>query len=478
MTTFKKPKALKKHITLFGFFAVTVAMTMDVHEYPVFATSGMHLIFFLVVGAILWFIPTALCAAELATVETWKDGGIFVWVRNTLGKKLGFAAIFFQWLQATVGFTAMLYFIVGIFADSFNLAIINEDPILKCVLASLIFWIMALMQLKGTKHTVLINKIGLIAGIIIPAALMAFMSIAFLAFGGQSNLQLVGDSILPDFTKITTLVVFISFILSYMGIEASASYTNEMKNPKRDYPIGILMVAVVVILLNVIGGLSIAITVPSSDLSLNAGIIQSLQITLEFFGANFGWLIKILTVMIATGVLSELSGWIVGPLKGLQQASEEGLLPIKFAQTNRHGVPTRLLFMQGIVATIWITLITLIGGGNNLSFLISIAMAVVIYAVAYLLMYIGYFNLIFKQRSLKRRFSVPGGQVGKVIIAGTGLLATIFCLVISFVPPSSLTGGQTRPYFIALVPASLLAIIAPFVIYAVRNRKSKITNEI
>ncbi|MCL2451265.1 amino acid permease [Candidatus Saccharibacteria bacterium] len=472
MARIKKPKTLK-HITLFGFFAVTVAMTMDIHEYPVFATSGLHLIFFLVAGAILWFIPTALCAAELATVETWKDGGIFVWVRNTLGKRLGFAAIFFQWLQVTVGFTAMLYFIIGIFADSFNLAIINENPLLKCGLAALIFWVMSLMQLRGSRHTVLINKIGVIAGILIPAVLMAFMSIAFLASGGHSNLELIGDSVMPDFSKITTIVVFISFILSYMGIEASASYTNEMKDPKKNYPIAILMVAGVAILLNVIGGLSIAITVPNSDLSLNAGIIQSLQATLEFFGANFGWLIKILTVMIATGVLSELSGWVVGPIKGLQQAAEDGLLPAKYVRTNRHGVPTRLLLVQGIITTAWITIITLIGGGNNLSFLISITITVVIYAVAYLLMYAGYFNLILKKKHLKRRFEAPGGQIGKIIIASVGLVTTVFCLVISFIPPSSLTGGQTGPYFAALVPASLLALSAPFVIYAVRNRKSK-----
>lgn len=70
-------------------------MVLTVYEYPTFATSQLHLVFFLLLGGILWFLPVALCAAEMATVEGWKDGGIFSWVSQTLGERFGFAAIFF-----------------------------------------------------------------------------------------------------------------------------------------------------------------------------------------------------------------------------------------------------------------------------------------------------------------------------------------------------------------------------------------------
>ena len=42
------------------------------------------------------FACSALCAAEMATVEGWKNGGIFSWVSQTLGERFGFAAIFFS----------------------------------------------------------------------------------------------------------------------------------------------------------------------------------------------------------------------------------------------------------------------------------------------------------------------------------------------------------------------------------------------
>lgn len=64
-----------KQLTLLGFFAITASMVMAVYEYPTFATSGFSLVFFLLLGGLLWFIPVALCAAEMATVEGWEEGG-------------------------------------------------------------------------------------------------------------------------------------------------------------------------------------------------------------------------------------------------------------------------------------------------------------------------------------------------------------------------------------------------------------------
>ena len=96
-----------KQLTLLGFFAITASMVMAVYEYPTFATSGFSLVFFLLLGGILWFIPVGLCAAEMATVDGWEEGGVFAWVSNTLGPRWGFAAISFGYLQIAIGFIAM-----------------------------------------------------------------------------------------------------------------------------------------------------------------------------------------------------------------------------------------------------------------------------------------------------------------------------------------------------------------------------------
>lgn len=140
-----------KSLTLFGFFAITASMVMTVYEYPTFATSGFHLVFFLLLGGFLWFLPVALCAAEMATVDGWQEGGIFSWVGNTLGERFGFAAIFFQWFQITVGFVTMIYFILGALSYVFDFPALESNPFIKFIGVLVIFWGLTFSQLGGTK---------------------------------------------------------------------------------------------------------------------------------------------------------------------------------------------------------------------------------------------------------------------------------------------------------------------------------------
>ena len=52
-------------IGFFGFFAITASMVMTVYEYPSFATSGFQLVFFLIVGGVLWFLPVEIGRAHV-----------------------------------------------------------------------------------------------------------------------------------------------------------------------------------------------------------------------------------------------------------------------------------------------------------------------------------------------------------------------------------------------------------------------------
>ncbi|MCL2525700.1 MAG: amino acid permease [Coriobacteriia bacterium] len=464
--------AAKKSLTMLGFYGLTVAMTMDLHIYPAFAQSGLSLVFFLLVGGILWFIPTALVSAEMATVESWESGGIYVWVKNTLGERYGFAAVFFQWLQVTVGFIAMLYFILGAVASVTGWAALNNDPVVKALAAIGLFWVVTILQFRGTKVAERMGDIGGVVGIIVPTIVLTVLALLFLATGGQSATPLTTSALLPDFTKITTLVVFVSFMLSYMGVESSASYANDLQNPGRNYPIAMFLMVITAIALNTIGGMSVALTIPTEKISLNTGIIDALSALFAHAGVHASWAANVIALMIAVGVSSQVASWVVGPARGIYMAAQQGLLPPIFRKVNQHDIPIVLIVAQGIIVSLWAVVLTLGGGGNNLSFLIAIALTVCIYVVAYVLMFAGYFKLVFKQRDLPRKYQIPGGVFGKTIVAGIGLFTTLCAFAISFVPPAGLQAGQSSTYLIILAACFVLAFITPFWIYA-RHDKSK-----
>lgn len=461
----KQEGTTKKSLTLFGFFAMTASMVMAVYEYPTFATSKLHLVFYLLLGGFLWFIPVALCAAEMATVDGWEKGGVFTWTGKNLGKKYGFANLFFEFFEITVGFVTMIYFILGALSYVFDWPALNSNPMIKFIGVLVIFWILALSQFGGTKYTAKIAKIGFIVGILLPAAILIILALVYIIQGNPIYIS-SKDTFVPDFTKVNTLVVFVSFILSYMGVEASATHANEMDNPKKEYPLAMLLLVIVAIVVSTLGGLAIAAVIPQDQINLSAGVVQTFAVLLGHFTANNTILVKIIALLLAFGVIAEVSSWVVGPTRGMIIAAEEGAIPKSWAKTNEHDVPVYLVIAQGIIVSIWDAVLTFGAGGSNLSFLAAMSLTVVIYLSGYILFFVGYIKAILGE-GLNGAYQMPGGKPVKIIVAIIGLATSIFAFFISFVPPTSIAGNavQSHEYIWMLIISYVISLILPFAIY-------------
>ena len=175
-------------------------------------------------------MPVALTAAELATIKGYQEGGIFSWVGKSLGEKFGFAAIFFQWFQITVGFVTMIYFIIGAVSDILGVPILNQNPLVKFLCVIGIFWILTILQFNGTKITEKIAKYGFSIGIVLPVILMLVLAIDYFASGNTISTNFTNSTFLPSKQGLGALV---AFVLAYAGVEASAPHIKELENPKK-----------------------------------------------------------------------------------------------------------------------------------------------------------------------------------------------------------------------------------------------------
>ena len=163
-----------------------------------------------------------------------------------------------------------------------------------------------------------------------------------------------------------------------------------------------------------------------------------------------------------------------GPSRALLDTADEGIIPRSLAKTNKHGVSVKIVVIQGIVVTIWDAVLcgsmALSGGsGSSISYLTAVGLTVVIYLVGYILFFLGYFKLIFKGKDHERAFNVFGGTVGKCIVAGIGLLLTVFALIVSFFPPSQLDAQSGTVYVATLIICWVVSVAIPFVVYALRK---------
>ncbi|AWB33139.1 glutamate:gamma-aminobutyrate antiporter [Orrella marina] len=468
------PANTAKQLSLLGFFAITASMVMAVYEYPTFATSGFSLVFFLLLGGLLWFIPVGLCAAEMATVEGWEEGGVFAWVSNTLGERWGFAAISFGYLQIAIGFIPMLYFVLGALSYILAWPALNTDPTVKTIAGLVILWGLALTQFGGTKHTAQIAKAGFFLGILLPALILVFLAISYLMSGAPLAVEMSAATFFPDFTQLGTLVVFVAFILSYMGVEASATHVNEMKNPGRDYPIAIVMLMIAAICLSSIGGLSVAAVIPLHEINLSAGVVQTFEVLVRHFGSGLEWAVRVIAALLVLGVLAEIAAWIVGPSRGMFVTAQKGILPHSMAKVNKNDVPVNLVIFQLSITTVALIVLTNTGGGSNMSFMIALTLTVLIYLCSYFMLFLGYIHLILKQSDKKRAFHVPGSKGFKVVLAGSGFVISLLAFLVSFVPPSSLPGAANHDTYLELLIISFLVVAAiPFIVYALHDKKGK-----
>ena len=461
----------QKKLTGFGFFAMTASMVMTVYEFPSLATAKFACVFFALIGGIFWFLPTALISAEMASVEGWSEGGVFGWVGNALHSELlGYVALFCQWFEVTIGFVTMCYFVIGMISETFGWSILNDNPTLKFFEVLILFGIINILQLRGTKATAQIAKVGFFLGVFIPGFLLFILALIYMGQGNPVAITMDPHTFFPDFRQDGTLTIFATFILMYAGIESSGTHINQLDNAPKNYPRTMFVMFILAIIMDSLGGMSIAATVPQSKLSMNAGMYQALDFLMCHFNSHLGWLAGLFSIFMALGIVAEIGSWVVGPSKGLQDSAMYGLMPRWVAHENKFGVPTHMISAQFVIVTIWDAVLTFGGGTNgNMSFLIATTLTSIVYIVCYFLMYASYFKLIFTEKELKRTYNVPGGIVGKTIFACCGFLCSLFAFCVSFIPTSALPASDGSRFITILAYCFLGTVLLAFLIPSFRR---------
>ena len=469
MASNARPAAQAGKIGILTLAIMNVVAVVSLRGLPAEAEYGLSSIFYYLFAAVVFLIPVSLVAAELAT--GWPEkGGVFRWVGEAFGPRIAFLAMFMLWIEVTVWFPTALTF------GAVSLAFIGPDQkwdqalsannmfVLVIVLG--IYWLATFIAFRGVEAFAKVSKWGGIIGTIIPAAILIVLGFAYLFGGGAPQIQLSWHDVLPDFTNFNNVVLAASIFLFYAGMEMNAIHVKDVDNPTRNYPIAILIAALGTVAIFVLGTLAIAFIIPHSAINLT----QSLLVAYGdmFRWAGLGWLAPVVAIALAIGVLAGVVTWVAGPSSGLLTVAKAGYLPRFWQKTNKHGMATHILLVQAILVSA-LSIMFVVLPSVQAAYQILSQLTVILYLVMYLLMFAAAIYLRYSQPNRPRPYRIPGGDAGMWLIGGLGFLGSLLAFVLSFIPPSQISVGSPATYVEILIGLTVLFVIMPFVIYAVRK---------
>jgi amino acid transporter len=431
---------------------MTTASVASLRSSPTMAVYGLACVFLYLVPAIVFLLPQALVAAELAS--GW-DGGVFRWVSEGLSGPWGMLAVWCQFAMTIFYYPTLLGFVASTLAYVFNPDLATNGVYTGIVIV-VVFWLGVWLSARGgTGGIAKLASSGLLIGTLIPGALLVVLGIIYLLQGNGSAAPMDASHLLPKWAGIASLVLIVNNFLSYSGMEMNAVHVSSLRNPRREFPRAMFFAVGLVLLIFILPALAISWVVPAQQLSLTAGVMQAFS---AFFGHfNLEFLVPIVAIALVCASAGGMLTWLAGPSKGLVLiARKEGYMPPFFQKQNENGIPVNILVVQGAITTVIALLYALIPSVSSAYWILSV-MTTQVYLIVYLLMFVAARNLRRDQPEVERGYRAPALS----FLCAVGFLASAAAIFIGFVPPSQFGNSNAATYVIIILAGTVLIGVLP-----------------
>lgn len=466
-STNSKSKPVNRKISLLQLVGLSIAFFGSIRNVPQVATAGYSAIMWMIISLVIFVVPMAFIAAELATGWS-KKGGPEVWVREAFGKKWGFLVSWLLWVQMffgmviiAVGFAVMFAFVIGdpmittawgngatvpvlvdgsmkeIATSNFGAKYsLSTDPIYLLLMTIVIYWIITGLNIYSKKVGKSLVNIGAIIGIYIPFIFLTLFSIIFIGQkAGSGELADIpffpppSEGIIPP--NASGLQLFSQIMWIFIGLEIASTRANEIDNPKKNFSLGLLIVLVLMVVFNLGAGLLFAAIVPANDINLANAVITPFQIITKYWHAE--WLTNVFALLMAFGMFTQLNSWILGPSNAMYASATKGTMPLVFHKKTKKDVPITFVLIQAAAVTVFASLyagLTIAGAGNVFGILLN--QTIILYCIAYVLMIAAFVKLKYSKPNVVRGFTVPGKKIGAWITSVLAIIGVVMAIVMTF----------------------------------------------
>jgi amino acid transporter/mannitol/fructose-specific phosphotransferase system IIA component (Ntr-type) len=334
---------LKKNLRLFDVYVIGTGAMISAGFFllPGIAAgySGAGVVLAYLLSAVL-LLPALMSKAELATAMP-RAGGTYYYLDRTLGPLMGtiggigtFLTLVFKGAFALIGMGAYLSLVVHVDRTAAAL-------VLTAVFVGLN--LMGARQSSGLLRVLVICLLVLLAFFVTYGLTDVFVlrdEPPFAAFG-----QLMPEGF--DGLLATVGLVFVS----YIGLTKVASLAEEVENPERNIPLGMMLALLTVTVIYVLGTFVMVVVLGVADLR------QSLTPAADAAMRFGGWLPSAAAelIMVAAAIAAFASAANAGILAASRYPlamARDHIFPSWLAVTGRHSTPARAILLTGAIVAI------------------------------------------------------------------------------------------------------------------------------
>jgi len=470
--TTSQPVQLVRALKLGDLVLMNLVAVLGLRHLATSAKAGPVTLVLWVLAAIFFFVPQGLVVMELSSRFP-NVGGIYDWTKRALGEGHGFLCGWCYWINNVLYYPSLLISsaVVATFVTGDGNSKLGENSAYVITTTLVMLWIATAVNIVGVGTGKWLQNLGGI-GTYIPGIIIILIGVYGLLTHPAANSITAGD-LMPKKTDYDSLNLWASISFAYAGMELSATMGGEVSDARRTLPRSIFISAPLIAIIYILGTGSVLWTVPNQQINVASGFLQTIEIGMRQISANLWWVAPVCATLYTLGSLGGVGAWLIGPARVALGIGLDRYFPPAFGAIHpRWKTPYVAILAQSVLATLFL-LITQIGEDTRVGqvYLILLSAQLIIYYVTYIYLFIVF--LIHRRREgvSPDVMVAPGGAVGAYAIGISGMLVTIFAMVLALVPPP---GTQNWvEYETKVIGGVVVLIMLGMVIYWFARSKSK-----
>jgi glutamate:GABA antiporter len=374
---------------------------------------------------LFFFLPQGLCVIELSHHFP-QEGGVYVWTKELFGDLHGFLCGWCYWTANLFFIPTLLFYLLGIatYVGGSGMARLAESSISFGTIAISLIWLTALANIRGIGVGKWVNNVGGI-GTLVAAALLIVLGVLALARFGVS---LPASSFRINRVDWSVFSTFGLICFALVGLELGCVMGDEIRDPRRSVPRGVLYGGVLSGLQYLGATLAVLLAIPHRDVKVFQGVVQAVDKMTGQLGA--AWVLPPVALLVAVSTVGATSAWLSGSARILFVSGIDQYLPKVLGKVHsRFATPYIALIGISILCSCLIAMSFVGESSVREAYVTLLDMAVVLQMIAYFYVYAALAKLAF------RRNFCGHYKLWQIRFAAlSGLSATGVGMIVAFVP--------------------------------------------